>query len=189
MADEAAWASWRPPLQPHPIFSRRVSGTNPAAVQEIQRQPSSQRPRERQLGSRPWVEMGSGWLQQPLMRETGTFHPSGKARQQQEGNREKVQAPRAGPGGFGVGVPAARAPPPPAAQPGAARRPHFHLRSAVWASGGLSRVQKAHRNRNGVAAKLDWLPMNGGPEQGQWWGRDTAPTLRSRGWVSWEIGS
>ena len=44
------------------------------------------------------------------MRETGTFHPSGKARQQQEGNREKVQAPRAGLGGFGVGVRAARAP-------------------------------------------------------------------------------
>ena len=41
-------------------------------------------------------------------------------------------------------------------------------------------MRKGHRNRNGVAAKLDWLPMNGGPEQGQWWGRDTAPTLLER---------
>lgn len=39
---------------------------------------------------------------------------------------------------------------------------------------------EGHRNRDGVAAKLDWPPMNGVPEQGQWWGRDVAPTLLGR---------
>jgi hypothetical protein len=47
--------------------------------------------------------------------------------------------------------------------------PYLHLRLAVWASGGLRRVQEGPRNRIGAAAKLDQLPMNGGgPEQGQW---------------------
>lgn len=66
------------------------------------------------------------------------------------------------------------------ARPGAAGRPHFHLRSALSASGGLGRVWEGHRNRDGAAAKLDWLLMNGGLEQGQWWGRDAAPTLLGR---------
>lgn len=30
-------------------------------------------------------------------------------------------------------------------------------------------------------AKLDGRPMNGGPELGQWWGRDVAPTLLGAG--------
>lgn len=45
---------------------------------------------------------------------------------------------------------------------------HFHFRSAVWASGGLGRVREGHMSQDGAAAKLDWLPMNGSQEQGQW---------------------
>ncbi|KAG3291117.1 hypothetical protein H1C71_012426, partial [Ictidomys tridecemlineatus] len=33
------------------------------------------------------------------------------------------------------------------------------------------------RNRNGAAARLDWLLMNGGLQQGQWRGRDAALAL------------
>lgn len=59
-------------------------------LQLCKRFPSSQRPKERQLGSRHRVKMGSGCPQPPLMRrETGAFHTSGEARQQEEGNRER----------------------------------------------------------------------------------------------------
>lgn len=46
----------------------------------------------------------------------------------------------------------------------------FPVGSAVWTSGGLGRCgrgEQQHRNRDGAAAKLDGLLMNGGSEQGQ----------------------
>lgn len=41
-------------------------------------------------------------------------------------------------------------------------------------------MREGHRNRDGAAAKPDWLLLNGGLEQGQWWGKDTAPTPLGR---------
>lgn len=41
-------------------------------------------------------------------------------------------------------------------------------------------MREGCRNRDAAAAKLGRLPMNGGPEQGQWWGSDAAPTLLER---------
>ena len=69
---------------------------------------------------------------------------------------------------------------------------YFHLTSAVQASGGLGRVREGQRVEDVALAKLDGSPMNGGPELGQWWGRDVAPTLLGAGgqpWVSWENSS
>lgn len=97
---------------------------------------------------------------------TGSFHPSGEVRKRGRGCWRQGLAWE----GLLRGA-CCQAP----FQPG-----QVQLRSAVWASGGLGRVREGHRNRDGAAAKPDWLLLNGGLEQGQWWGRDTVPTLLGR---------
>lgn len=103
------------------------------------------------------------------------FHPNGERRKgiPSEGAGAKGH-PGRGPG------PGCRLQGSLSAWPGAVEGAHFHLRSAVRASGGLNRVREGCGAGAGAAAKLDRRPMNGGPEQGQWWGRDVAPTLLRR---------
>lgn len=42
-------------------------------------------------------------------------------------------------------------------------------------------MREGQRVEDAALAKLDGRPMNGGPELGQWWGRDVAPTLLGAG--------
>lgn len=98
MPDEAAQASC--PCSP---FPRRVSGTDPAAEPELSIGPAAG---GQARGS--WA-LGVGWKWAPVTATafaegaTGTFHPSGQARKQEGGNRERGYGRQGLPWGFGVG--------------------------------------------------------------------------------------
>lgn len=112
MPDEAAQASC-----PCPPFPRRVSGTDPAAEPELSIGPAAG---GQARGS--WA-LGVGWKWAPVTAtafaegETGTFHPSGQARKQEGGNRERGYGPPRAALGLWRGVQPARAP----LQPGQVR--------------------------------------------------------------------
>lgn len=53
-------------------------------------------------------------------------------------------------------------------KPGAAGGALFTSQTRCLGFRHLGPGEEGFRPRNGATAKLDWLPMNGGPEKGQW---------------------
>lgn len=109
MADAAAGVLG-PTLRPHSTFPRRVSGPDPAAMREGSA--PAHRPEARRGAAGPSGPGGNGLGVAAIAfaeGETGTFHPSGEARKQEEGDGEGCGR-RGPPWGAGRGVRAARAP-------------------------------------------------------------------------------
>lgn len=64
----------------------------------------------------------------------------------------------------------------PPARPGAAGKP-LSISDQPLGLPEAGPVREGHRNQDG-GCQADWLPMNGGPEQGQWgWGRGCGPHM------------
>lgn len=142
-----------------------------------QYQPRGRRPRDKHLGSLAPGGNGLG-VSATAFDECwwgGDWHFPPEWRGQEAGGGdsfERVLLPRAALGGFVAGC----------VLPGLP----FSLARCGWRgfisiSDQLFGLPEAWAGcRDGAAAKLDRCPMNGSPEQGQWWGRDVAPTLLGR---------